>query len=194
MEVTHPCVIQHPAKWFQILWKCARHKFVSCTSNWLGQMFCVQKYTRHLLRLILSPQDRQHSLSLETNPVCNAVQCFPHDNMVENRLCDECKKSALPSVCHMPEAILWLISQACWPTTRCQVVQFVPSTSIARQFVSTPLTILQLIRVPLAAWNVVQVLHFLVCQFTVSLNAFLSMSFRVVGPRFSLCVRFFPSR
>ena len=47
----------------------------------------------------------QQSLSLETNLVCNAVPCFPCDNIVGNRLCDECKKSALPSVCHIPESI-----------------------------------------------------------------------------------------
>ena len=35
-----------------------------------------------------------------------------------------------------------------------------------------------------------QLLHFLVFHFTVSLNAFLSMSFRVIGPRYSLCLRF----
>ena len=111
-------------------------------------MFYFQKYTRHLQRLILSPEDRQQSLSLETNPVCNAVPCFPHDNIVKKRLCDECKKSVSLNVCRMPESILWLVSQACWPTTECHVVQFVPRTSISRQFVSKLLTILQLIRVP----------------------------------------------
>ena len=63
-------------------------------------MFWFQKYTRHLLRLILSPQRRQQSLSLETNPVCNA-----EDNFVGNRLRDECKKSDFLIVCHMPEPI-----------------------------------------------------------------------------------------
>ena len=149
----------------------------------------------------LNLQDHQHSLSLATNPVYNAVPCFPRDNIVGNRLCDECKKSALPSVCHMLESILWVISQACWPTTRCQVVQIVPS--ISRQFVSKLLTILQLIRVLLAwiddiiqirAWDfVVKLLHFFVFQFTVSLNAFLSMSFHVVRPRYCVCLRFSPS-
>ena len=116
-------------------------------------MFDFQKYTRQLLRLILRPQDRQQSLSLETNPVCDVVQCFPHDNIVRNRLCDECKKSALLIVCHMLESILWLISQACWPTTECQVVQFLPRTSISRQPVSKLLTILQLIQVlPCLNW------------------------------------------
>ena len=54
-------------------------------------------------------------------------------------------------VCHMSESILWLISQAYWPTAECQVFQFVPSTNISRQFVSKLLTLLQLIRV-LPAW------------------------------------------
>ena len=58
-----------------------------------------KKYTRHLLRLILSPQSHQQSLSLETHPVCNAVPCFTHDNTVGNRSCDELRnRSCEPSV------------------------------------------------------------------------------------------------
>ena len=49
--------------------------------NWLEQMFCFQRCTRHLLRLTLNPQDLQQSLSLQTNPLCNAVPCFPRDNI-----------------------------------------------------------------------------------------------------------------
>ena len=62
-----------------------------------------KKYARHLLRLILSPQDCQQSLSLGTNPVCNALRHFPHDNVDDSHSCDEEKKSALPVV----------LSQAC---------------------------------------------------------------------------------
>ena len=40
--------------------------------------------------------------------------------------------------------------------------------------------------------NFVKLLHFLVCQFTVSLNALLSMSFHIVRPRYCLYLRFFP--
>ena len=75
-QVTHPYAIQHPKIWLQILYNCAKPKFVSCTSNWLGRMFYFPKNTRHLLRLILSPQDHQQSLNLETNLVHNAVPCF----------------------------------------------------------------------------------------------------------------------
>ena len=64
---------------------------------------------------------------------------------------DECKKSIMLVVCHMPESILWLILQACWPTIERQIVQFAPSISISRRFVSKLLRILQLIRV-LPAW------------------------------------------
>ena len=40
-------------------------------------------------------------------------------------------------------------------------------------------------------WNFTELLHFFVCQFTVSLYAFSSMSFHVVGTRYCLCVTFF---
>ena len=59
--------------------------------------------------MTLNPQRRQQKLSLGTNPVCNAVPCFPRDNIDDNHSCDEDKKSALLIVCHMPESSLWLI-------------------------------------------------------------------------------------
>ena len=58
--------------------------------------------------------------------------------------CDECRKSALLIVCHMPESILCQISRPCRPTTECQIVQSVPNTTISRQFVSKLLANLQL--------------------------------------------------
>ena len=69
-------------------------------------MFCFQKYTRHLVRLTLSPQSRLQSLSLETNPVYSAVPCFPHDNIDDGHLCDEYVKTTLLVVYHMLESIL----------------------------------------------------------------------------------------
>ena len=148
----HPFEIQHPKKWFPILWNCARQQFVSCTSNSLGQMFCFQKYIRFHPKLILSPQSRQQNVGFGINPIDNAEPCFPHDNVVGSHLCDECMKSNEQAFCHKSESILWLISQAYSLTRKCWVYQFVPSTCISRHFLSTLLTILQLIQVPLA-WN-----------------------------------------
>ena len=53
-------------------------------------------------------------------------------------------------VCHKLLSFCGLILPMCSPTTGCQVVQFVPITSISRQFVSILLTILQLLQVPLS--------------------------------------------
>ena len=39
-------------------------------------------------------------------------------------------------------------------------------------------------------WNFAQLFHILVWQLAISLNAFPSMSFRIVGPRNGFCVRF----
>ena len=104
-QITHSYVIKHPEKLLQILWNCARQNFASYTSSSQEQMFCLPKYTRHLMRLILIPQRHQQSLSLGTNPVCNAVPRFPHDNIVESKSCDEFWKSALLIICHTPESI-----------------------------------------------------------------------------------------
>ena len=53
-----------------------------------------------------SSQGLQENLSRETKPVDNAKQCCPHDKIVGSHLCDECMKSILPIVCHMPESML----------------------------------------------------------------------------------------
>ena len=72
-------------------------------------MFCFQKYTRHLLKLILSPQSRHQSLSLGTIQVCNAVLCSPRGTTGVCHSCDECKKSTLPIVCD------WSCTLVHWP-------------------------------------------------------------------------------
>ena len=81
------------------------------------------------------------NLNLGKNQIDNAEPCFPHDNIAGSHLC-----AILPVVCHMPESILWLLLQVCWPTTECLVFRFVPNTSISIQFVSKLLTILQMIQ------------------------------------------------
>ena len=63
-----------------------------------------KKKKRLSLKLILSHQGRQQSQSLGINPIDNAEPCCPHDNIVGSHLCDECKKSILLVVCHMPES------------------------------------------------------------------------------------------
>ena len=93
---------------------CVQLKSVSYTSELLTQTCDFRKCIRFRQMLILSPQDLLQNRSLETVAIHFALLCFPHDNIVWNRSCDECEKSALPSVCHMRESILWLISQACW--------------------------------------------------------------------------------
>ena len=46
----HPISILHPRKWLLILLNCAKLKFVSCTSNWLEQMYDFQQCTMlHLM-------------------------------------------------------------------------------------------------------------------------------------------------
>ena len=68
-------------------------------------MFDFRRYTEFSPKLISNLQGPQQSLSLGTNPIDNAEPCFPHDNIVGSHLCDECVKSILPVVCHMPESM-----------------------------------------------------------------------------------------
>ena len=39
--------------------------------------------------------------SLETILICNVVLCFPHNNIACIHICDGCKRSNVPNVCHM---------------------------------------------------------------------------------------------
>ena len=91
---------------------------------------------------------------------CNAVPCFPHDNIVGNRLCDVRKQPCLSSVA--------CLSPFC--DCSCNLELMIIQTRV-RDFV--------------------KLLHYHYCQFTVSLNAFLSISFHFAGPRSCLCVSFF---
>ena len=126
--------------------------------------------------------------------------------------------AVFPTWQHCRQSLVWWmyeinlakrLSQACvhlmtarasWITDQeSQVYHFVPSTNISRQFATILLIIIQLIQVPpvLNWWSSKQgletlcnLLRLFVCQFAVSLNTFLSMSFNVAGPRNRLCVMF----
>ena len=52
------------------------------------------------LMLIWDLQGLQQNLSLETVPICNVELYYPHDIIIDSYLCDECRKSDEPSVCH----------------------------------------------------------------------------------------------
>ena len=72
-------------------------------------MLDFQKDIRFSLKLILSPQGRQQNLSVETDTIDTADPCYPHDNIVESHLCDECMNFMLSSVCHTLLSILCLL-------------------------------------------------------------------------------------
>ena len=184
-QVTHPYVIQHPEKWSQTLWNCARQKFVSCTSNLLGQMFCFPEIHKTPPEVDFESSRSPAKSESWNKPSLQCRAVFP--------TWQYCRKSF---VWWMKEISLAKRSVTClspcvcaslliWPLG-CQVVQFVPSTSILRQFVSklSDNSPTDSSSSCLNWWSsrqglenfVVQLLHFLVCQFAVSLNAFLSMS------------------
>ena len=50
-----------------------------------------------LLKIHKIPPEVYLESSKSINPIDNAEACFPHDNVVGDHLCDECKKPALPS-------------------------------------------------------------------------------------------------
>ena len=111
-------------------------------------MFDFRRYLRLSLRLILSFQIRQQSVSVGTNPVCNGVPWFLHDNVDDSHSCDEYKKWTVLIVYRILESILRLILFIRSRTTRCQVVQFVPSKKIFNTIREKHFWYLQLIQVP----------------------------------------------
>ena len=96
-----------------------------------------------IFKWILNLQDLPQNQSPETVPICIALQCFPHDNVVCIHLCDEYMKSIDSGVCQKLWSILLWNVRACLLTTKYQVVQFLPSTSISKRLESIHVTILQ---------------------------------------------------
>ena len=145
-------------------------------------MFGFRKCTRPLSRgWILSPQGRQQNLSLGINRVDNAEPSYPHDNIVGSHLCNECMTD--------------------WPlnvgsTNSLQVQAFFFKTICEHTFDNSPNDSSSLLELMINQARTSNFVHVLlcpfVCQFAISLNVFLSMSFHVVGPRYCLCVRCFP--
>ena len=105
----------------QVGQNCVRLKLVSCTSNLWERMFHSRIYKEFHWGQFLSFSWSPVKAESWNTTICDAVQGFSHDNVVGNRLCDECRKSSLQIVCHMTDSILWLLSQACWPTLKCSV-------------------------------------------------------------------------
>ena len=115
--------------------KCMTFTYAQC-STWGIFWVTIIKFTR---KLISSLQGHQQNLSLGTDPIDNAGPCYPRGNVDVSLLCDECMKLILPVVGHKLVSIWWLIGQLC--SIECQVYQFVQSTSISIQSVSTLLII-----------------------------------------------------
>ena len=119
-------------------------------------------------------------------------------NKPNRRCCDhswyECRRSNEPRVGHRLESIFCDSSCKVWPRTKeCQVYQLWPHTSISRQFASTRWRIFQPFPV-LPSWSYGRAFVQLLClfnrQFTISFNALSRMTFHIVWPRDSFCVRF----
>ena len=63
-------------------------------------MFDSARYIEFPPRSILSLQDHRQSRNPGQIPICNAVLCFPHNNIAGIHLYDECARANAPSVCH----------------------------------------------------------------------------------------------
>ena len=102
----HPTSILHPKKWFLILLNCVKLKFFLAHPTCWNRCMTSKKRTMFHPKWILIPQDLPQNQSLETVPICIALQYFPHNTIVCIHMCDECKKSNDSGVCHK----LWSIS------------------------------------------------------------------------------------
>ena len=84
---------------------------------------------------------------LETILVCNVVLCFSHNNIACIYINVECKRPNAPNVCHKLLSISLPHEQVCSQIIEYQAYQYVSNIDILQQFVSKPLTILQLPRI-----------------------------------------------
>ena len=195
-----PFANQHPVILSLILWNCETLMLASCTSNWWEQMFDFREYIRFSLKLILNLPGVPQNLRLEVDPVDNAEPCCSHDKIVCRHVCDECKKSNLPSVFHKLLSTLWLLEQACLLTRECRAHQLVPNPGISRHVENIHQIILRLSNSSFSRlWSSEQGVETLenccvlfVCPFTLPLDALLSMSFHFVRPRNRFGVELLP--
>ena len=105
---THPCANLHREKLPQHLLNYVR-KSVSFTSNFLVRTCDFRKYTEFLTS---SLQGLLQNQSLETILICSVVLCFPENNIACIHMCDECKRSNVPNVCHMLLSIYFVTARA----------------------------------------------------------------------------------
>ena len=103
---SHPCVNLHRERLLQLPWNCVKLRLVSCTSNLLAPMFGFRKCTEFLLMLTSRPRGHLQNQNLETILICFVVLCFPHNNIACIHMCDDCKRSNAPNVCHTLLSIL----------------------------------------------------------------------------------------
>ena len=94
-------------------------------------------------------------------PIDNAVPCFPHDDIVGNRLCDECKKSALPLACLSPfcDCSYKVVDRPknVWSLNSCQVQTCLDNLWVYLWQVSNRLKVLSLVMMTIQArsWHFV---------------------------------------
>ena len=101
----------------------------------------------------------------------------------------------------MLRSFWWLLERDCSQTNEFQAHQFVPNISISGQCVSTLWTILQPFPGP-PSWsdgrqgveNFIQLFYLFIRQHTLSFNALFRMTFHIVWPRDSFCVKLLPPR
>ena len=138
-------------------------------------MFDFERYTRFLPELMLSPQGHHQHLSLGINLIEYAELCYPHDNIVGTHFCYECKKSIELSVCHRPENAR--------STNSSQIQEFQDSlrTYMGQFSDCFHFLLIEVVIIQTRRWNCEQLLGLFIRQLTISFNAFLSMSFHVVG-------------
>ena len=141
--------------------------------------------------------ESSRSPAKSVNPIDNADPSYPHDNAVwwmyeinlSKRLSQACVHLAPDPVSLFTDhGMSSLPIRAKYKHFKTNCEQYFWFLSNWSKFLLLELMIIQA-----WAWNFVQLLSLPVFQVAVSLNAFWSMSFHVVGPRNGLCVRFYPS-
>ena len=162
--------------------------FVSCTSNWLEQIHKTPpevdfESSRSLAKVWLLKQT--HS----------AVPCRVSHMTMLTIVINVMNVWNQP--CHLSHAWAHFVTNlANLLTTWCQVDQFVPNASMFKTIceqtshnspTDSQFLLSELMVIHARIRNFTKLLHFLVRQFTVSFNTFLSRSFHVTGPR--CCLR-----
>ena len=165
---------------------------------WSDIFACGQIYFKRERSAIVKVEPARSGFFVKRRGSDLAGPCYPHDNIVGSHLCDECMKSILLIACFVSScpfrdcsSKFVQCSKNVRSTNSCQVQAFQDNLWAYIWHFSNWFNffLLEVVIIQARSWDFVQLFCLFIRQFTISFNALFRMTFHIVRPRDSFCVR-----